>query len=398
MKSYLLKLRIIIEIIIIPILVLSSLLSRILKKKIDIGIGPDPNIGRIYHKKALKLFGYSAETFVFYRDILGGQYDISADLIFKNRYIRKLFSPYYLFYRAIIRYKALYIYFHGGPLWPTEILWKIEPFLYRLANIKLVLMPYGADIQDMTRCPNLLFRSTRCKDYRITKDKRKRIEKQIDIWTKYSDHIIAGCDWIDYLYHWDTLILAHFTIDIHSWEKNDDKIHNDNILNILHAPNHRNLKGTKYFINAVEELKKEGCNIELIIKEKIPNNELKKFISSADIIADQLIIGWYAQFALEGMCLEKPVLCYIRKDLEELYIAEGLLEKNELPLIKCDIFSIKEVIRELYNLKQTNPEKLKEKGIKSREFVIKHHSEEAIGKIFDKINKEIGINGNKKSI
>ena len=38
----------------------------------------------------------------------------------------------------------------------------------------------------------------------------------IDRWTTHSDHVISGCDWVDYMHHWDTLMSAHFSIDIES--------------------------------------------------------------------------------------------------------------------------------------------------------------------------------------
>jgi hypothetical protein len=43
---------------------LIALLSRLARRPIDIGLGPEPLINNIYHKKALSVFGYVAETFV----------------------------------------------------------------------------------------------------------------------------------------------------------------------------------------------------------------------------------------------------------------------------------------------------------------------------------------------
>ena len=46
-----------------PFLIL-SFISRLVKKRIDVGLGPDPLINNVYHRKALELSGFKAETFV----------------------------------------------------------------------------------------------------------------------------------------------------------------------------------------------------------------------------------------------------------------------------------------------------------------------------------------------
>jgi hypothetical protein len=158
-------------------------------------------------------------------------------------------------------------------------------------------------------------------------------------------------------------------------------------LKIFHAPNHKSIKGTKYFVSAVESLKRDGFDIELIILQKVPNEIIKEMILTADIIADQLVIGWYGMFAVEAMAMGKPVLCYIRPDFEELFIHEGLLEPGELPIIKCDHRNLKEILLHLIE----HREELDPVGERSREFVVKHHSTEAMGRVFDRINPSIGI-------
>jgi len=194
---------------------------------------------------------------------------------------------------------------------------------------------------------------------------------------------------VEYMYHWDTLTLAHFSIDTERWKPSpeDQNISESKTFRIFHAPNHKNVKGTKHFIQAIEELKSEGLDIELVIRQKVPNDEIKAVISSVDVVADQLIVGWYAMFALEAMSLEKPVLCYLNPKLIDFYIEAGMLAKDEMPIVNCDPFNVKEKIRELYN----NRKNLGEIGRRSRQYVLKHHSVEYIGSIFDRINKELGI-------
>lgn len=359
------------------------------QKAFDIGLGPDPLINNFYHKKALELFGYKAHTFVTHTFYQTQEFDFISfrDL---NRFIHLWWGNYYVFMLSVWRYKCIYIYFNGGALYPTA-LWRWEPLLYKLARVKVVVLAYGGDVQDMSRSRSLVFKHVHAMDYPRHKLNRKRTSEQIDLWTKYASHVLGGCEWVDYMHGWDTLLLAHFTIDTEMWKPlNTDGEKNDKTFKIFHAPNHKNIKGTRFFVDAVDELKKEGYDVELMIVQGVPNNKMKEKIMEADIIADQLIVGWYAMFAIEAMSMCKPVICYLREDLENLYITAGLIKKDEIPIINCDCLSVKEKIKSLME----NRDSLKDIGLRSREYVKKHHSIEYIGSVFDKINKKIGVRNN----
>lgn len=365
----------------------ACIVSRFKKKKFDIGLGPEPMINNVYHKMALQRKGYSCQTFVSAVYFITDQFDVRGD---KFRFVH--FIYYYLFFLSIMRYRCIYIYFNGGPLGFTKY-WRIEPLLYKLANVKTVIMPYGGDVQDLTRTSNLCFRNFMAKDYKSHRLRRQIIDKKIDLWTKHADCVISGCDWVEYMYYWDTLMLAHFSIDTELWKPDPAIKSNNSTLRILHAPNHTAIKGTQFFVKAINELKEEGYDIELVFAQKVPNDKIRELMQSVDVVADQLVIGWYAMFALEAMSLEKPVLCYIREDFETLYIQEGLIEPGELPIINTNSLNVKETIRSLV----TEKEKLQSIGKRSREYVIKHHSIESIGNVFDKINSDIGIKGSVKN-
>ncbi len=375
----------------VPLLFL-CLVARFKGKKLDVGIGPEPIVSHEYQKKALQNYGYTAETYVNSVYFITQEFDIRADL-YVPKIGRKIFSKllsYFLFTFVIFRYRCIYIYFNGGPLFQNRLLWRIEPLLYKAAKVKVVVMPYGGDVQEISRSRNLMYKSAISKDYPDFKLKRKRIEKRIDLWTRHASHIISGCDWVEYMYHWDTLVLAHFTIDVNEWKPRNEIVGPSSdpcSLRIFHAPNHKHIKGTRYFQAAVDQLKREGVKIELVVAEKLPHEKIKEMIVRSDIVADQLIIGWYGMFAVEAMAMGKPVLCYIRPDFEELFINEGLIRPGELPIIKCSTFNLAETLRGVVG----DQEGLNEIGQRSRQFVIKHHSTTSIGKIFDRINQSIGI-------
>jgi len=372
-------------IVLLPIIFLSAV-SRLFPRAIDVGIGPVPIINSPYHKKAHEHYGYTCETFVYYTWYFTDDFDVNI-----GRFCPRALGPYVAYVFVLFRYKCLYTYFTGGPLGFTTLLARLEPFLLQLAGIKTVIMPYGADIHVFSRGQNRLVVHGYAKDYPGFRHSRKRTADLVDVWTHGADHIISGCDWVDYMYYWDSLMLAHFAIDTEALKPKDEdeKVENsDAPLRLIHAPNHRNLKGTDHIIRAVNELVEEGNAIELSVIEGVTNPELIEMIRDADVVIDQLIFGWYAMFALEGMALGKPVVCHIRPDFRDLYIGASILEPDELPLIDASITTIKETLHHLASLSKSE---LNEIGQRSRTFVEKRHSVEAIGKVFDEINKSINL-------
>ncbi|KQC06464.1 MAG: hypothetical protein APR54_07215 [Candidatus Cloacimonas sp. SDB] len=380
------------ELFLIPLIFVYSIYSRFRAKKIDVGIGPDPLINNVYHKKALELYGYETETFVVKPYYITNEFDIDLNYKYNKKYFLKKMLVQISLIKFAFKYRCLYLYFNGGPLsFPynySVILWKLEPLFYKIAGVKTVLLPYGSDVQDLSLSRNLYFKHSMNKQYPKHKNKRVLISKKIDLWTKYADHIISGCEWVDYMYYWDTLMLAHFSIDISIFSdfSNSKRLENKT-MRILHAPNHRFIKGTDFLEKIVNELKTEGYLIDLMILQNVNNSQIINAMKTVDLVADQFIIGWYAMFAIEAMACKKPVLCYLREDLIDLYRKGGLIDNDEIPIINTDLFKIKEKIIWAYN----NRDELKKIGEKSREFVIRHHSIEYIGSIFDQINQSIGV-------
>jgi hypothetical protein len=381
---------------IFPWIILAIIFIRaFIKKKIDVGLGPEPMINNVYHKKALMTYGYSCETFVNTVYFITTEFDYRSDLAFYSKIpVLKIFRHIILFLRSIARYKCLYIYFNGGPLMADFFLSKLESRSYKLSGTKIVVMPYGGDVYNMFNCNNLQLKHAMAADYPQYHKTNKKVQSQIMAWTKAADYVISGCDWVDYMHHWDKLMIAHFSIDIERFENlrtlepQRRKFTSEKPLRILHAPNHKTIKGTSYIQRAIEELVSDGYSVELIFLQKRPNQEIIEEISKADIVADQLVIGWYAMFALESMALAKPVICFLRDDLINLYLFSGLLEnKEEIPFLNSDVFGFKQLIKDVLDEKID----LAISSKKSLEYVSKYHSIQYVGKIFDEANQTIGL-------
>ena len=374
-------LRFVLEALCLPFLVGAAMLARFRRKEIDVGLGPYPLINNVYHKRALQRAGYTAETFVSQVWYITSDFDVRFDRhwLSANRIVRLLFLNLYLFIWSARRYRAVLIYFDGGPFGlGTSFLWRLEPHLYRLAAVRTIVLPYGSDVQAMSRSPNLLFKHAVSMDYPGHRTRHRHIQGMIDVWSAHADHTVSGCEWVDYMHHWDTLMISHFSIELPPQAPEQGPARSGR-MSVLHAPNHRAIKGTRHVEKAVAELNAEGLDIELVIVERVSNAEVRRMIQACDLVIDQLVIGWYAMFAIEAMASGKPVICHLRADLGALYVGAGLLESfDEIPIIRADVHSLKAVLRRLYQ----NRTELDMAGARGRGYVERHHSTDSISRVF----------------
>jgi len=81
---------------------------------------------------------------------------------------------------------------------------------------------------------------------------------------------------------------------------------------IVHAPTKRIVKGTEAVIAACEQLP-----VELDLVENVRHDKAVERYRQADIVVDQLNVGWYGVFAIEGMALGKPVITYLHDEAVE---------------------------------------------------------------------------------
>lgn len=146
-------------------------------------------------------------------------------------------------------------------------------------------------------------------------------------------------------------------------------------IEVLHAPTDREIKGTKYVLEAMSKLKNDGYPVKLKLVENIPNNEMLDYCKNADIVVDQLSVGWYGGFAVEMMALGKPVICYLNED--HLRFVSWA---DEIPIVNANKDNIHDKLKWLIN----NSERRKNLGRAGRNYVEKYHNPLKIAK--DMIN------------
>jgi len=193
-------------------------------------------------------------------------------------------------------------------------------------------------------------------------DRLKR--KRIATFDKYADYIFALNPDLMHVLPNRTKFLPYSSVDLREWQP----VMTNNIKPVvLHAPSHREIKGTKYILAAVDRLRDEGIEFEFVLIEGMSNEEARVHYERADLLVDQLLAGWYGGLAVELMALGKPVMAYLRED-DLGFIAEEM--RHDLPIIQMTPDSIYSGLK--YWLTEEK-EKLPEIGVKSRAFVEKWH-------------------------
>ncbi len=138
-------------------------------------------------------------------------------------------------------------------------------------------------------------------------------------------------------------------------------------LRIVHAPSNRKVKGSELIIRALNSLREQGFEFELLLVEGMSNDKARKVYESADVLVDQLFAGWYGGLAVELMALGKPVLVYIR-DEDLGFIPEQM--KADLPFLQITPTTVEEALRDLLLMPR---EQLLALGKRSRAFVERWH-------------------------
>jgi len=130
---------------------------------------------------------------------------------------------------------------------------------------------------------------------------------------------------------------------------------------VVHAPSNREKKGTRWVIEACDQL-----DVDLDVVEGVPHDVARERYARADIVVDQLNAGWHGVFALESMALGKPVVTYLKPDVVEIS-AQGY--GIRLPVVPATKETLVDVLRPLVE----QPALRRELGAASRAYVEQVH-------------------------
>lgn len=158
--------------------------------------------------------------------------------------------------------------------------------------------------------------------------------------------------------------LPYASVDPRAWKPVPSSTGRPSV--VVHAPTDRAVKGTEHIVRAVEQLRADGLEIELVLVEGVTHAEARRALERADVVVDQLLTGWYGGIAVEAMALAKPVLAHLEPD-DVARVPAKLAE--ELPIVPTTPETVESVLRDLL----ANRERLETAGRAAREFVERWH-------------------------
>ena len=139
-------------------------------------------------------------------------------------------------------------------------------------------------------------------------------------------------------------------------------------LTLLHAPTHRGVKGTRYVVEAVQRLQaQDKLDFALQLVEGVSHAEARRLYRRADLLIDQLLVGWYGGLAVELMALGRPVMCYLRE--EDLRFIPAQM-RRDLPIIQATPATLYDVLKEWLTTRRHG---LQERGQRGRAYVEQWH-------------------------
>jgi len=283
------------------------------------------------------------------------------------------------------RAKVVHIPFDGFLLGNT-IFWRLEFFLFRLAGIKVIVLPYGGDAYMYSKLVDTSLRYGLLASYPNLARLEDKIEKRVKHWMKHADVVIAGL-MIDGMGRWDVTMPQIFSIDARTWQCKAEYSKHDGVtgsVKVIHTPNHTGFKGTEFLIHAVAQLKQEGLLVDLILLERVQNEKVRELMQTADILAEQFIATGYALSGIEGMASGLPVLANLDHEAyTRVFRRYAFL--NECPILSTTPESLVEHLRLLVR----NPALRNELGRAGRKYVEKYHSYETTQYLFGSIYSKI---------
>jgi glycosyltransferase involved in cell wall biosynthesis len=199
--------------------------------------------------------------------------------------------------------------------------------------------------------------------YNDASDRAKR--RSIQRFQRYADGIYALNPDLLQLLPSGARFMPYASVDPMQWQPCPPR--HDGRLLVLHAPTHRGIKGTRRIVAAAEELRSQGLPFDFTLVESLTHSQARELYRRADLVIDQLLVGWYGAFAVEAMAMAKPVICFVQ--MSDLRVLPSAM-RDELPLIQATPASIESVLRDALGCPR---EQLVEIGRRSRAYVERWH-------------------------
>lgn len=346
--------------------------------------GSAPIKNNSYWSRSVRTLGFPSETFTtdFYT-VINERTDWDRILNEEYSWLPRFARPYAGFLDGLIRYDIFVIPFSGFFI-GDKLIWRLQAPLFKLAAARVVAIPYGADAYSYRHIRSTSMMHGLIMSYPDASRIQRQVEARLKYWSDHADVVIPGFMGPDGFGRWDVLIPSSVFVELSEWKQSQRRSMadgSDQPVVIAHAPNHRGFKGTEFLIAAVDKLKLEGLKIELILLERVKNDQVRKsFTNDVDIHVEQLIAPGFGMNAIEGMASGLPVIANLGDDD---YIAPFRRWSyfSECPVVSATPESVVDVLRALV----TNPQLRHQLGDASRKYAEKYHGLDSSAHLFNEV-------------
>jgi len=266
-------------------------------------------------------------------------------------------------------------FFNGGFLQNTPYRW-LELAILRLTGKAVIVSPYGGDVA--VRGYLAGWEQAMELDYPDVIARSDATRARVDWFSRQANVTIRNVN-PGYLPRVDVLWPNQYAIDPAEFEpglKSTADGRNGRVT-LLHAPNHRAIKGTAGLERAVEVLRADGLDVHFVLLEGRPNREVRDALRDADIVAEQFLVG-YGLLAVEGMASGAAVISNVGWLPEEIRRHPAIAES---PIVDATPETLTDRLRELV----LDPERRERLGSRGREYVLRWHSDAATANMWRSI-------------
>lgn len=248
-------------------------------------------------------------------------------------------------------------------------------FILKLLGKKIVVTFRGIDIQtDLEFLPKSIYAkipSDRWPEYyrlQLTKKFSERFLKKIrrSIFVYFADKVVlTGPFLAGQVGRYDKII--PYAREINRLKPG---LHSNRGLKILHIPSDPVVKGTAEITRVFKKLSQKFPAHSFRVLPPMPREKLLDEVAKADIIVDQIIIGWYGGQAVEAMAQGKIVMAFLNPVYLQL-VSFG----QEIPIWNTNVWTFEQDLEILIKI---FPEIKKEWREKSYQFAKKYHDAKKI--------------------